>query len=217
MIKSKKIITILTITIIIFLYQLFNKNNYGETFIGNYIKTLQKHATETQHTISENKLKKISHNTIAKAGLQGGKGIQGSQGIYGPPGNKGSIYQFKGPLRNLGTNKFLDRQFWDGDGDANAFVNDANYQPSQYWRLDEDYKLRNQYGAWEQCLTTDGERIYIDNCNNNKSNWKFNKYGMLKSNDKCLGTQTDSRGNIKLEMRSCDTLNYPDNQIWSFY
>ena len=197
-----------------------------EQFIGEFVNQIKKSAEVTHNTVTQKQLDELSKKTIGKPGEKGPKGFNGEEGIRGSQGKNGKTFLHKGVLRNLATNNFLDRDFFDGTVESSAFMNEATYQPSQYWRLDSDNKLRNQYGAWEQCLATDGNKVYIDKCNqlDPKSSWKFNKYGFLKSKYHaskkgvmCLTTNKDSRGNIKLQMRSCDSDNYPKNQLWSFY
>ena len=200
--------------------------NKKEDFIGGIIDNIKDSAELTHKVVVEKQLTELSKKTVGKRGVQGKKGFDGEEGIRGSQGEKGGTFIHKGVLRNLATNNFLDRDFFDGDVEASAFMNDATYQPSQYWRLDSDNKIRNQYGAWEQCLATDGLKVYVDKCDklDPKSNWRFNKYGLLKSKYHgsskgtiCLTTNKDSRGNIKLQMKKCDETNYPKNQQWSFY
>ena len=222
-IMKHKICLISVLLVSLLVYSFYTKK---EEFVGDFIKKIQKNAQTTQNTVAQNQLSKLSKNTIGKPGVKGSKGFDGEEGTRGSQGKPGSTFLHKGVLRNLATNNFLDRDFFDGDVEANAFMNDATYQPSQYWRLDADNKLRNQYGSWEQCLATDGSKVYIDKCNpiDPKSSWKFNKYGFLKSKYHaskkgvmCLTTNKDSRGNTKLQMRTCDSNTYPKNQLWSFY
>lgn len=220
----KILVGVLLIIILVCLMQ-----NKKETFIVDYVKKIQKNAQTTQNTIANNKLQKISKNTIGGKGIQGLKGLDGTPGTRGPPGDKGQLFLHKGPLRNLETNNFLDRQFWDNDltnVEANAFMTKKSYYPEQYWELTEDNKLRNQYGGWTQCLNTDGEKIFMGDCNetDTQSSWQYNKYGMLKSKhhttskgSMCLTTNKDNKGNETLRMKTCDIINYPKSQLWNFY
>ena len=260
--KIIKIIIIIILILIIILYyinkNIFFQENFSSTWDKSISKTNEEKAGLTDN--QKNEVKKISQQ-ISKSELVNLitaqspllTGPMGPQGVQGPAGtsliasgrlaNKGVSFE-KTNKSKINPDFVVTRTEGTNPSASLAFVDKIQpFASYQDWQLDINNNLKNRFDGTCVTMSTSDDSIYMDKCDPNNSNqkWNWDNTNRLISTSnstpsklKCISIRNEENNHITsvpgcvgkkclktgkynfLITKDCIPNNVVDNEVWAF-